>query len=125
MITAIINRLKTGTITTVIPRGTNLVNITPPYVVVWGPELIPSPGDEDRGKNQYFISAHFSRGYVNQLDDYIYNEVVDLLDKYRATMRDGRIATLYISGAPSNIIEGNDDETISKERTFISAGIYN
>lgn len=125
MITAIINRLKTGNITTVIPRGSIKTNPMPPYVVVWGPELIPQPGDEDRGKNQYFIAVHYKRGFINQIDDYIYDEIIELLHDQRLTMRDGRQATLKISGAPSNLIEGNDDGTISKERVFITAGIYN
>ena len=125
MITAIINQLKTGSISNVLPRGSIQTNPTPPYVVVWGPELIPQPGDEDRGKNQYFVSVHFNRGYINQLDDYIYDEIVDLLDEQILTMRDGRKAKLEISGAPSNLIEGNDDNTISKERVFITPGIYN
>ena len=125
MITAIINQLKTGSITNVYPRGDIITNYQPPYVIVWGPELVPQPGNEDQGKNQYFISAHFTRGFINQLDDYIYDEIVDLLNNFRGVMRDGRKATLHISGAPSNLIEGNDDNTISKERVFITAGIYN
>lgn len=125
MITAIINKLKTGTISNVYPRGCGVENPPAPYVIVWGPELIVQPGEDNRGKNQYFVSVHFSRGFINQLDDYIYNEVVDLLNNFRCVMRDLRKATLKISGAPSNLIEGNDDNTISKERIFITAGIYN
>lgn len=125
MLSAIITQLKTGSITTVLPRGAVTTNPQPPYVIVWGPELIPQAGDEDRGKNQYFIAAHFARGFVNELDDYVYNELVDLLDEEVLIMRDLRKAKLRISGAPSNLIEGNDDNTISKERTFITAGIYN
>jgi hypothetical protein len=125
LITAIIDKLKTGTIQNVYPRGSIAVNPQPPYVVVWGPELIPQPGYESRGKNQYFISVHFSRGCINELDDYIYNEIVDLLNEQVLVMRDLRKAKLQISGAPSNLIEGNDDNTISKERVFITAGIYN
>jgi len=124
MITAIINKLKTGSITNVYPRGCVVVNPPAPYVIVWGPELVPQPGEDSRGKNQYFISVHYTRGFINQLDDYIYNEVVDLLNNIRFVMRDGRRATLHISGAPSNLIETNDDNTISKERIFITAGIY-
>jgi len=122
--TAIITQLKTGSIKTVLPKGAMTTNPQPPYVIVWGPVLIPQPGNEDRGKNQYFISVHFPRGYVNDLDNYIYNETVDLLHNERLTMRDGRKATLKISGDPSDLIEGNDDNTISKERIFITAGIY-
>ena len=125
MLTAIIDQLKTGSISTVLPRGAITTNPQPPYVIVWGPELIGQPGDEDRGKNQYFISVHYARGYINQLNDYIYNEIVSLLNEQRLTTRDLRKATLKISGAPSNLIEGNDDNTISKERVFITAGIYN
>ena len=121
---AIITQLKTGTISEVIPKGSTKTNLQPPYIIVWGPLLIPQPGDEDRGKNQYMISVHLSRGYINQLDDYVYTELVELLANQTLTTRDGRRAILKISGAPSNLIEGNDDNTISKERVFITAGIY-
>jgi hypothetical protein len=124
MITAIIRKLKTGTISNVYPRGCAVVNPAPPYIIVWGPELIPQPGENSMGINQYFISVHFARGFVNQLDDYIYNEIVPLLDNIRFVMRDGRKATLHKSDAPSNLIESNDDNTISKERVFITAAIY-
>lgn len=121
---AIEDRLKTGSITRVYPKGDVVSNIQPPYIIIGGPVLVPQPGNEDRGKNQYTIYVHFQRGYVDQLDDYIYIELVSLLHKQRLTMRDGRKATLHISGAPSDLIEGNDDGTISKERIFITAAIY-
>lgn len=124
MLKAIIDQLKTGSITTVIPRGSVEVNPTPPYVVVWGPDFIEQPGNENKGKNQYFISAHFPRGFINQLDDYIINEVYDLLHKQILTTRDLRNVRLHVSGGPSNMIEGNADNTISKERVFITCGIY-
>jgi hypothetical protein len=124
VVTAIINQLKTGSIKTVKQRGSTKVNLQPPYVIVWGPELIQKPGYENRGKNQYFIAAHFKRGFGNQLDDYIIDEVVTLLNKQILTTRDLRDVRLKVSGGPSNMIEGHDDKTISKERIFITAAIY-
>lgn len=124
MIKAIVTQLKTGTIKTVIRRGSITVNPSAPYVVVWGPELIPQPGHYNQGQNQYFIACHFNRGYGDDLDDYITNEVVDLLNKQILTTRDFRKVQLHVSGGPSNMIEGHDDKTISKERIFTTAAIY-
>lgn len=125
MISAIITQLKTGSITKVFRKGSITVNPQPPYVKVWGPELIQKPGYENIGKNQYFIAVHFKRGYGKDLDEYITNEVVTLLNKVILTTADFRDVRLHVSGGPSTLIEGNDDNTISKERVFISAGIYN
>lgn len=125
MISAIITQLKTGSITRVYRKGSNKVNPQPPYVIVWGPELIQQPGCDNRGKNQFFIAAHFKRGYAKDLDEYIFNEVLTLLNNEILTTGDYRDVRLHVSGAPSTLIEGNADCTISKERVFISAAIYN
>jgi len=125
LIKAIITQLKTGSITNVIPRGQNIVNPEKPYVVVWGPETIQQTGMDREGKNLYYINTHFPKGYINQLDDYVYNELPTLLpDKMRLTTRDGRIVQLFLTMDIGVIVEGNDDGTLSKERVFETIAMF-
>ena len=124
MLSAIVMKLRTGSISNVMPKGGVQVNPPPPYVVVWGPSFIPQPGSDNLGKNQYTVSVHYKKGFVNQLDDYIMNEIQSLLHKQRLLTRDGRYVTIYVSAVVSDTIEGNDDGTISKERELLTAAIY-
>lgn len=124
MLSAIVYQLKTGSIKRVFPKGSVSVNPESPYIVVWQDPLIPQPGYDNRGKNSYKIAVHYQKGFVNQLDDYVFNEIQILLHKKRLLTRDNRYVTIYLTGYVSTLIEGNDDGTISKERECITAGIY-
>lgn len=123
MITAIETILKTGSISRVFPKGNNQVNPNPPYVILWGPELISQIGESNRGLDVYYISAHFNPGYTDDLDDYIYNEIRELLSGQILTTRDLRSLKVHFEGAPSDIID-NADSTISKEQKISTVGIY-
>jgi hypothetical protein len=125
MITAIITKLKTGSITNVIPRGGTVANPSTTYVVVWKDSpVVQAGGDGTRGTNQYYISAHFPKGFINELEDYIENEIAALLHKKILTARDGRKIQLLKTANISPIIEGNDDGTISMDRLFETVAIY-
>jgi hypothetical protein len=123
MITAIETILKTGSITNVFPKGDNIVNPNPPYVVLSGPEFIRQIEGENQGTDLYTISVHFNPGYTDDLDDYIFNEVRELLSGEDLTTRDSRVLEVRFEGAPSDIIN-NSDGTISKEQTISTVGIY-
>jgi hypothetical protein len=122
MITAIIAKLKTGTITNVIPRGDAVVNPTAPYVVVWKDSPIQLQGNS--GLNQYYVSVHYPRGYINQVDDYIENECATLLGGQILTTRDARKVQLYKTMDITPLIDNNDDGTISRDRLFDSVAMY-
>jgi len=124
LIKAIITQLKTGSLTRVYPKGSNIVTPIAPYIFVWGPAFISQGGNDGMGQNQYMISVHYQKGFINQLDDYIYNELLTLLHKKKMITRDLRTVTLYLNGSVSEIIEGNKDGTISKERDILTAAIY-
>jgi hypothetical protein len=125
MIAAIITELKKGTIKNVIPRGQNIVNPISPYVVVWGPETVQQAGRDREGKNMYYINTHFPKGYINQIDDYVYNELSILLpNKILLTTRDGRRVQLFVTMEIGGIVEGNTDGTISRERVFETVAMY-
>jgi len=125
MIHAIIDRLKTGSITNVYPKGDPVVNPIPPYIYVWQKSPVMQPGSDNYGKNFYIVSVHYPQGFINYLDDYIDTELMTLLHKFIATARDGRKVQLYLDGQGiSGLIEGNADKTISKERQVTTAGIF-
>lgn len=124
MLSAIVHELRTGTIGNVMPKGSVQVNPSPPYIIVWQPPFIPQPGADNMGKNIYIVSVHFKKGFINDLDDYIFNELQTLLHKKSLLTRDKRHVKIYVSPIVSTLIEGNDDGTISKERELETAGIY-
>lgn len=122
MIKAIVEQLKTGSISNVFPRGQNIVNPDRPYVMVWESE--PIEQKDNQGLNEYIIAVHFPPGNINQVDDYILKEVVDLLDCKTLTTRDGRLVTLHRTMRVSRLIEKNNDGTISRDRAFVTAALY-
>lgn len=123
MITAIINQLKTGSVTNVITRGNNIVNPEPPYVVVWKDTPTQQAGSQN-GLNNYVINAHFPKGWVNQIEDYIEEETYQLLHAKILTTRDNREVKIEATSDIRPIVTGNDDGTISMSRVFITPGIY-
>ena len=124
MITAIIDRLKTGSIQNVIPLGDNVANPEKPYVVVWKGDPTQQAGAGENGNDNYSVNAHFPPGHVNQLEDYIETETWQLLNDKILTTRDGRKLKLESTSRIGKTFQGNDDKTISKLREFTTPGIY-
>ncbi len=123
MIKAIIDKLKIGSISNVIPFGQNVSNPNKPYVVVWQGEPTQQAGTEN-GNNEFFVNAHFPKGWINEITDYIEIEVYQLLHNQILTTRDSRKVKIQATSRIGRIIMGNDDGTISKDRVFITPGIY-
>lgn len=123
MITAIINQLKTGSIANVIPRGQNISNPSQPYVVVSDLEGIQQ-GNTENGLNEYSINVHFPKGHINQLDDYIENELYTLLNKKTLITRDSRKVEIKVTSQIGRLVEDNDDKTMSKERVCQTVMIW-
>lgn len=125
MLKAIVDQLKTGSILNVYPKGDPVLNPVPPYIIVWQDSPVQDTGKLDQGKNLYTISVHFQRGFINYLDDYLFIELKTLLNKQILTTRDGRRVQVYIDfEGISTLIEGNDDNTISKERQAWTVAFY-
>lgn len=125
MLKAIIDQLKTGSITNVFPKGDPVLNPQKPYIVVWQDSPIPESGRLDQGKNYYTISAHFQRGAIDYLDDYLFIELPTLLYGQILTTRDLRRVQVFLDfEGISTLIEGNDDTTISKERQAWTVAFY-
>lgn len=113
MITKIVDRLKTGRITNVVAYGQEQ-GLNPPYVVV-KPEVDPL------GNGRIFrVITHMLPGQQIFLEDYTFNELFDLLNKFYITDRHGNHNILLTRNEFTDIIIGNDDKTISMERVFFA-----
>jgi len=112
MITAIVTKLKTGTVKNVIRYGQNM-GAKAPYIVV----RIEKDG-LDRGQIVR-ITGHYDPGQDLFLDEYMDNDVIELLDGFMGVDRFGNHNTLRVLNDYTGINEDNDDSTISKERRFL------
>jgi hypothetical protein len=110
MITAVVAKLKTGSVTNVVPLGVSQLP-SPPYVVV-------KPEQTTAGR-RFRIIGHFLPGQQTFLEDYIRNEVPALLDGAVLTSRHGNENRLELLEEYGDLTVGNDDKTISMERCFL------
>lgn len=112
MITKIVERLKTGTVKNVVPYGVASLP-APPSVVV-------RPEADGLGRGRLFrIIAHFQPGQQTWLEDYIFDEVSDLLTDYKAVSRHGNTNIVRDVEDYIDTVVSNDDGTISMERRFL------
>lgn len=112
MLTKIVEQLKTGSITNVIPFGTVPLP-APPYVVV-------KPERDTIGRGRAFrVIVHMQPGQNIFLEDYVRETLVTLLSEFVAASRHGNINQLDYGDEWSDIIMGNDDGTIAMERVFL------
>jgi hypothetical protein len=112
MIKPILTQLKTGSIKNVVQFGVDTLP-APPYVVV---RRERDPGD--RGF-LFRVIAHFQPNQQAWLEDYIFNEVITLLDNFSGETRHGNDNEVFTTVDWTDIITNNDDGTISMERVFL------
>ena len=115
MITKIVAQLKTGSVTNVVPFGMGAMP-APPYTVV------KLERDPTGAGTLYRIIAHYNPGQITFLEDYIQNEVPDLLDDFATTTRHGNYQKMELMDEWGGIITDNDDKTISMEKIFLVPG---
>lgn len=108
MLTKIIERLQTGSISNVVKFGEQLPYS--PYVCV-KPEVNPIG-------RQFRIIVHFDLGNDDLLDLYIFNELPELLSNWSYTDQYGNYVTVKDAKEYTDIVADNDDSTISMERVF-------
>ncbi len=112
MIDKIIERIKTGSIKRVIPKGF-IARMEKPYIVV------AIDGQELR------VWAHFKNDQHAFLEDYCRAELSELLNGYQFTTFNGNTARIQpatgeVQGYSRIVL--NEDNTISKERRWIIPG---
>jgi len=110
MLTKIMERLREGSIGSVIRDGDVDAPPTAPYVCL-KTETNPI------GRTIRVI-AHYAKGFSKDLELYIFNEVVDLLSNWSYTDEYGNYVTVKDAKEYTDIITDNDDSTISMERLF-------
>jgi hypothetical protein len=113
MIAAIITRLKTGKIKSVIPFGT-IDTPAPPYIVVKQEVAMSGNGHNIR------VTVHMKPDQQQALDDFVRDDLSTLLSEWAGTSHNGAYNQLDkgIDEFPVLII-GNDDGTIAMERVFL------
>ena len=109
MLTKIVEKLKTGSLKTVVPFGSKLPN--PPYIVV-KPETVPGRG------RRFRIIIHYKKGQQSQLEDTLRKTIV-LLSEYQVASRHGAVNRLGRVESITDIVVGNSDDTISMEAAFL------
>jgi hypothetical protein len=107
---AIIAKLKEGTVKSVALFSDGMELPPPPYVVV-KPEsgMIP-------GTRQYRIIAHTEQGRLDELENYIFTELPELLLNARLEDEEGRAYKLH--GGDWSDVRPEQDGTICMERVF-------
>lgn len=135
LIKAIMDQLATGSITNIItrgnreayPAGKNFIDNNEPYVIVANDYPVNSYYITDNTIEPIIIEAHFPVGYINELNKYVEEELMQLLNRKRLTDSDGFnfqvYGTMHISimdepNDDKSISGGNDDGSISRYRRF-------
>jgi hypothetical protein len=111
MLTKIVAHLKTGSISNVVPFGSQLP--APPYIVVK-----PERDILNRGR-LFKIIVHMSPGQQIFLEDYVFNDLSILLDDFASETRHRNFNELLNENEYDDIVVSNDDGTISMGRYFL------
>ena len=109
MLDRIVAQLRKGSIKNVVKFGVKAMP-SAPYAVV-RPETLPY----GRGIR---IIAHDLKGTNTNLENYILDEVLDLLDGFTDKDRFGNRFTIKDTGEVAEVAAVSDDSTISMERLF-------
>ena len=116
MITKIVAKLKTGSITAVVPFGTKAPPGAKRYVVVKSENAL-------NDRRRWRIIVHVQPGENIIAEDYVFKEVSELLSEFEAETRHGNLQALDRGLEYSDIAPQSDDGTISMERIFYSPQI--
>ena len=95
-----------------VPFGTEILP-APPYIVV------KTEKDPINRGRVYRIIVHMMPGQQTFLEDYLLNDLSDLLDNFSANSRHGNYNVLLTENNYTDIIITNDDKTISMDRVFL------
>ena len=118
---AIINKLATGSITNVNTRGnmkTYLAGasddeLLQPYVLVFDDFPVNSYYTTENTIRPIMIEVHYPAGYIDEVNKYIEEEIIELLNRQRLTDSEGYVFQVFVTAHVSTMSEPNDDRTIS------------
>lgn len=106
MLPKIVAKLNKGSIKNVVPFG--VASAAKPYVVV-------KPESRD-GMRLFRIIAHMIPGQQSALEEYVFNEISELIVGWSSDDRFGNHFTIMDTGEWTDLVTTNDDSTISMER---------
>ena len=115
---AIMDQLATGSITNIITRGNMETypsgdELLKPYVLVYDDYAVNSYYTTENTVRPIIIDVHYPAGYINEVNKYIEEEVVELLNRQRLTDSEGYVFQVFVTAHISVMSEPNDDRTIS------------
>lgn len=114
IIPEVVKQLQTGTVKNVVRYGVAKLPAVP-YVVVRS-EARPT------GRALRCI-AHYGPDQQQWLEQYVFDELSDLLSDFDGTTEDGVQFRVQQTQEWTDIITSNDDGTISMERVFLLPGL--
>ena len=115
---AIMDQLATGSITNIItrgnmetyPAGDELLN---PYILVFDDYAVNSYYTTENTVRPIIVEVHYPAGYIDEVNKYIEEEVMQLLNRQRLTDSEGYVFQVFVTAHISVMSEPNDDRTIS------------
>ena len=108
MTSAIVARLKTGTIKNVVPFGSKPTAV--PYIVV--------KCESGTGVRTVRVTVHHNQGYQKDIEKYVFNNLSVLLRNWTGKDSSGNFFRLKDADEYNEIVAVNDDSTLSMERVF-------
>lgn len=121
VIKAIMNKLATGSIPNIYTRGNMEVypggkdsdELLKPYVLVFDDYAVNSYYTTENTIRPLIVEVHYPAGYIDKLNKYIEEEVVELLNRKRLTDSENYVFQVFVTPYLSIMSEPNDDRTIS------------
>jgi len=118
---ALIDQLETGSITEVETRGNRKTYIAgigsselnEPYVLVYDDYAVNAYYSTDNTVRPIIVEVHFPVGFINELNKYVEEEIVELLNRKRLVDSEGYNFQVYVTSYMSPMQEPNDDKSIS------------
>ena len=133
VLSAVMEQLKTGSITNINTRGNYIVYpagndnkaLMAPYVLVYDDYAVSAYYIQNNSIQPLIVDVHYPVGFIDELNKYVEYEIPELLNNKRLTDDEGFTFQVYVSmylsimGEPNDdksITGGNDDGTISRFR---------
>ena len=122
---AILDQLETGSIKNGDTRGNMITypagendgvdtsELLQPYVLVFDDFPVNAYYTTDNTIRPMVVEAHFPAGYINELNKYIEEEIMGLLNHKRLTDSEGYVFQVFVTAYISIMSEPNDDRSIS------------
>lgn len=118
---AIMDKLATGSISNMYTRGNmetyvggkNSDDLLEPYVLVFDDYAIDAYYTTENTIRPIIVEVHYPPGYIDEVNKYIEEEIVGLLNRKRLTDAEGYVFQVFTTSYLSIMVEPNDDKTIS------------